>query len=875
MILRPGPAHLFLPALLLAVLALGLLHLRPHPVAAQQAPCIAAINGQQFTNYASSGSAVELRYSENVLLALASNQPLGAVTVRIQAGPYRNEIVPGRVETGRLAWNGVVSLRDHARFGVGLYQVTVSSEAGCSQTAWVNVTGKSAVSTMAGGGASLALLAGVASQLFGFFKAARAGHGRWFSLLGGIPLGLGACVLSQQSGVTPLTLEWAGIWTMPPVAIGGIVQTGISALTGRREDDLYAPPRGDDGRTRAEPPLTRGRPGFGIPRGRRTERVGSARPGDRYEEPTTRPEGRATAPPTYGPPPDRYEPEPVASAPPPVASAPPPTAAPPPAAASPPTARTRSAGSEAPVAAQPAPTAAPPPGDTRDPPRTSYARIECDDTVIAGQEFEVVVGLSATEVAGVAGPALVRPESSVGAYILTVQIVADGFSLREGEHWRHDLPVTADMPYPNVAVHLTPPAQSEPVRPAAIQAIYSVQGQAMGLAVRPVVVLTATGTLYTPQPPPEGVTISLPSDEPAADLTVRIQRGDSESGGRLLWTFDSPHSEVDLPDEAVATDIGKEPERFARQLVDGVGIREGQPGLYTYLIGTGLTVADQMPSEFWQALEAVAAVTRASGGTASLFILSEEPYVPWELAVVDPPIHADPAAPPFLGAQAAVGRWVLGQRRPKLPPPVHGDVATMAVVAGEYNQPGWRRLLEAEIEAQELAAAYGAVAVNAVSPDVLQCLAGTPRADAIHFAVHGIYDPNSVQNGIVLVDGRTLDPLEVKGSMLSAAPFVFLNACQVGSANTLLGDYAGLAEAFLYAGAGGVVAPLWAIKDTIAREIALRFYDQAFAGVPPAELLRRERAAFRQGSDVTSATCLAYIWYGHPSYVLRRHQGDQ
>ena len=48
--------------------------------------------------------------------------------------------------------------------------------------------------------------------------------------------------------------------------------------------------------------------------------------------------------------------------------------------------------------------------------------------------------------------------------------------------------------------------------------------------------------------------------------------------------------------------------------------------------------------------------------------------------------------------------------------------------------------------------------------------------------------------------------------------FVFLNACQVGAGQRVLGDYAGLATAFLSAGAAGVVAALWNVHDLAARE---------------------------------------------------------
>jgi hypothetical protein len=519
------------------------------------------------------------------------------------------------------------------------------------------------------------------------------------------------------------------------------------------------------------------------------------------------------------------------------------------------------------MAEPPGSTAEAAPAGDQDPPRTAYGLLRCPDAVVAGTEFELVAGLAAEPIAGVAGGPLTRPAASVGSYTLIVQVVADGFELRPDESWRHELRVTADAPHPSFALHLTAAGQEEQVKARAIQALYSVDGQTMGFAVRPVAVVRSEDLVAETAPPasvPSG--IAVPTDATPPDLTVRIQLADSEGEGRLLWTLDTPYGDIDLPDAPLVTDIGDEPEVFARRLVETVGVRESQPGLYAYLIGVGTTIADNIPPAFWDVLKAVA--MRVEGRPPTLFILSEEPYIPWELAVVDPSL--DESAPQFLGAQAATGRWVLGQRRPRLPPPIEVTVGSMAVISGIYDQPGWSRLLEAEQEAIALGQSYGALAVKASTAEVLDCLGGTPEADLLHFAVHGVYDPNSVLNGLVLVDGSTLDPFQIKGSQLSQAPFVFLNACQVGSANKMLGDYAGLAEAFLYAGASGVVAPLWSVKDRLAREIALRFYEGSFAGLAPAEILRRERATFREEDENASATPLSYLFYGHPNMRLQR-----
>ncbi|HET7738809.1 MAG TPA: CHAT domain-containing protein, partial [Tepidiformaceae bacterium] len=414
--------------------------------------------------------------------------------------------------------------------------------------------------------------------------------------------------------------------------------------------------------------------------------------------------------------------------------------------------------------------------------------------------------------------------------------------------------------------------QDVPIRPRVIQALFSVDGQTMGMAVRAIaVVQSATLTLPPPASPADGsVDIAIPTDPHPPDLTDRIQHADSQSGGRLLWTFDSPHGGLEIPDAPVVTDIGSEPGQFLRQVIDGIGAREGKPGLYAYLAGLGVTIADEMPPEFWDLLGAIAAALPAGSGRPTIFILSEEPYIPWELALVDPPLAADSNAAPFLGAQACVGRWSLGQRRPKLPPPTEVTVDRLAVIAGVYDREGWTRLVDAEGEAAELAQRYGGAIVEARSADVLRCLAGDPEAALLHFALHGVYDPNSVTNGLVLVDGATLDPLQVRGQSLRGAPFVFLNACQVGSGSKLLGDYAGMAESFLYAGASGVVAPLWSIGDGPARALSTRFYERAFAGESPSTILRSERAGFRDAPGAQSATALAYIFYGHPSLRLVR-----
>ena len=144
------------------------------------------------------------------------------------------------------------------------------------------------------------------------------------------------------------------------------------------------------------------------------------------------------------------------------------------------------------------------------------------------------------------------------------------------------------------------------------------------------------------------------------------------------------------------------------------------------------------------------------------------------------------------------------------------------------------------------------------------------RGDVLHFSLHGKYDPGTAKQGLVLVDGEVIDRLVVEGRLTRRAPLVFLNACQVGTGQETLGDYAGLAESFLFAGASAVVAPLWSIDDGVASAMAERFYDKAFAGEAVAEIVRAERAAFGTGDDPNSSTLVAFQFFGHPAFRLER-----
>jgi hypothetical protein len=513
-----------------------------------------------------------------------------------------------------------------------------------------------------------------------------------------------------------------------------------------------------------------------------------------------------------------------------------------------------------------------PPEDSRstategDPPRSAFALLAAPESVLVGEGFELKIGLSATPDPRLAGDErMERPADSRGPYTLAIHVLAPSFRLRPGESWRNELRVTQEDPYPRLVLHLTAKPVESSWESCLIQATYSTEGQTMGLAVRPIGVARSADLIDQAKPEEQPRTSAVPTTDgwPKPDLTINIlatKPGDPDS---LTWTFVSRHA-LKLP-RAQPSPLGAEPQHFAKQVIEGVAARDGALDAYQFACGVGRNVARKAPKSFWKLLDAVA---KEAKSPPTVLINSVDPYVPWELAVLPQPL--DPTLPPFLGAQATVGRWVVDTVSPPPTPPLPREPSlSMTVISGVYDRPGLTRLKAAEEEAKRLADDHRAIPVDASLAPVLACLEAQPISDLLHFAMHARMQLGGFRNGLVLENEQVLHPITVEGLEFASAPFVFLNACQAGAGDELLGDYAGLAAAFLRAGASAVVAPLWAVDDTVARDIALRFYDDVFAtGADIAGYFRDERARFSKEAQPVSTTHLAYIFYGHPTMRL-------
>ena len=255
-----------------------------------------------------------------------------------------------------------------------------------------------------------------------------------------------------------------------------------------------------------------------------------------------------------------------------------------------------------------------------------------------------------------------------------------------------------------------------------------------------------------------------------------------------------------------------------------------------------------------------------------LLVHADEPYMPWELVHLKPPVGPRQQAPRFL-AQHGLVRWQFTGFPPKTLRARAGHVRSLCP---DYLDPAFA-LAETGLEAEFLAAKFGATPVNATPTDVRRLLR-RGDFDLLHFAGHGLADSADIFDAKVLLRGRkrgrsvlpqylTATNVTENGrwSKPGSGPMVVLNACQVGRGGEQLSTLGGFAKAFLDAGASAFISSLWSVGDQPARTFVETFYDELLSGAPVGLATVRAREQARKAGD---ATWLAYVVYARPDATL-------
>ena len=181
-------------------------------------------------------------------------------------------------------------------------------------------------------------------------------------------------------------------------------------------------------------------------------------------------------------------------------------------------------------------------------------------------------------------------------------------------------------------------------------------------------------------------------------------------------------------------------------------------------------------------------------------------------------------------------------------------------------------------DVEEVAAKNGLKVVRAPRENPQETLVQlmTSEYRILHFAAHGVFDPDPMKSGVVIGDRLFITPAEV--ARLSLVPeLVFLNCCYLGAMGEprLAGPdprlAASLAEGFIQAGVRAVIAAGWAVDDAAGRTFARTFYESFLNGETFGEAVTSAREKTRDEHEQYN-TWGAYQCYGNPDYRFRRSE---
>jgi CHAT domain-containing protein len=270
-------------------------------------------------------------------------------------------------------------------------------------------------------------------------------------------------------------------------------------------------------------------------------------------------------------------------------------------------------------------------------------------------------------------------------------------------------------------------------------------------------------------------------------------------------------------------------------------------------------------------LKSVYAAERENWHDKTLLLVSDEPYIPWELLWPYGQGWVDDG--PWC-ATLNFARWLRrdAQGNGHTEPPPYLRMRTLACVA-----PSDAHLHAAKVEQRFLVRIAAQHHVDNVSPALptwsnVMDLLERGGYSWLHAAAHGHFYASApdADTAIWLQNLRAFTPAtlvgpQIEGHIQAQRPGFVFNACHSGREGWVLNRLGGWANRLISNGAGLFLAPLWTVTDESALTFAQTWYRALFAGEAVAAATRLARQAARRAGD---PTWLAYSLYAHPNARL-------
>ena len=261
-------------------------------------------------------------------------------------------------------------------------------------------------------------------------------------------------------------------------------------------------------------------------------------------------------------------------------------------------------------------------------------------------------------------------------------------------------------------------------------------------------------------------------------------------------------------------------------------------------------------------------------------VISDEPFIPWELAYLKEPGKKAVRNSYFLAEKGLV-RWLAeADQFPPLKLRLRDGKASYVIP--EYPPASGFQLPGAQAERAMLAEVLSAEPIAPASSMVLDAIETPGRFDILHFACHGLANPNFIWDSGLLMEGKMKNGSYRQDNLLSSqveafadlqepdwagGPLVFLNACQVGRQGYNLAGTGGFAKAFVTSGAGAFISTHWSVGDRSALDFSKTLYKQLLAGN---SMMTAVAAARKAAKNMEEMTWLSYVVYADPYAKLMR-----
>ena len=369
----------------------------------------------------------------------------------------------------------------------------------------------------------------------------------------------------------------------------------------------------------------------------------------------------------------------------------------------------------------------------------------------------------------------------------------------------------------------------------------------------------------------EGVTISQGTPLPAADIELRItQDADGRTLHFHLQSQKLPALDGRSAGSIVFNDLSR-PDLFFDRLAERLSALAARAG--TELTGEeaarmedevadlGVELYEQLfPAPLRQLYWEMKA-RRDAGEVRNLLIVSDEPWIPWELVKPYDVVDGNDVEDDHLAGAWCMSRWLAGAAVP----------ADLNIRAARLIAP----MLSLDFVTSEMQY-FGSLAARKIetAPPISTRaqfleLAEQGGAQLLHFATHGNYNQAFVDESPIVLEGDPLFPSDLtrrraKG-LRSEKPLIFLNTCHGARVGYNLTGLGGWAQRLVdHLGVTAFVGALWEVHDELASKFAQSFYEELWTGKTLGEAFFSSRQQIR-AMQSANPTWLAYTLYGDPN----------